>query len=387
MASILFWILLFLILYSYLGYTLLLVFISLLKKGKTSFEGKDLFEPAVTIFIAAYNEKGIVTEKVKNLLSLDYPANKIKFLWVTDGSDDGTPELLRQYPEMHVLHEPSRQGKIGAINRGMNYVDTPIVIFCDANSILDKCSVKAVVEAFQDENVGCVAGEKGIIKHNEDDAVNSGEGFYWQYESHIKYLESKINTTIGAAGELFAIRSSLFEKIEPDTILDDFVISLRIVQKGYKIRYVPDARAVETGSASISEELKRKIRIAAGSIQAIPRLKPLLNPFKYGFTSIQYWSHKVIRWTIVPSALVVVFILNLWLSINSDNSVYSILFILQAIFYSIGFIGYMFREHSTKMRFLFLPYYLIIMNYALIKGFFRFLSNTQSVNWEKAQRS
>ena len=386
--SFVFWIFIFLILYVYLGYTLLLLLLRFLKRLflKKAFFYSNSFEPDVTIVIAAYNEKALVDEKVRNLRALNYPKEKLKFLWVTDGSNDGSPELLQTYSDMTVLHEDARNGKIGALHRAMKQVNTSLVIFCDANNFLSPQTIQSIVNLFAEPDVGCVAGEKRIEKLIKDKAVGAGEGFYWHYESLIKRLESKVNSTVGAAGEIFAIRSKLFEEVEADTLLDDFVISLRIAQKGYKIKYAPQAIAVETSSASIDDELKRKIRIAAGCMQTIPRLLPLLNPFQYGFFSIQYWSHKVLRWTLVPFAMMVLLPLNFYLVWQEQQSVYVVFLYLQLVFYFFAASGWLLRKNSVKLKWLFLPYYLVVMNYALVLGFFRYLKGKQSVNWEKAKR-
>jgi cellulose synthase/poly-beta-1,6-N-acetylglucosamine synthase-like glycosyltransferase len=183
------------------------------------------------------------------------------------------------------------------------------------------------------------------------------------------------------------MRTELFEEVEPDTVLDDFVISLRIAQKGYKIKYAPNAIATETSSENITEEMKRKIRIAAGCFQTISRLKPLLNPFKTGFLSIQYISHKVLRWVVAPFALLLLFPLNLALAITSDNFIFAILFTLQTIFYLLAIAGHLLRKLNTHFRFLFMPYYLVVMNISIIRGAIRYFKGNQSVNWEKAKRS
>ena len=388
MLSCLFWILFLSIIYVYIGYTLLLIILVGLKKIFVSNFKTDLsYEPEVAIFIAAYNEIDIVEEKVKNLHELDYPLSKLKFYWVTDGSNDGSVEALSKFPDMIVLHESERKGKIGAMNRGMKEIESPITIFCDANSMLTNNSVKEIVHFFANPKVGCVAGEKQIRKHQSDIAVSSGEGFYWKYESFIKKLESIIGSTVGAAGELFAIRTELFREVEMDTLLDDFVISLRIAENGYKLKYSPKAVAIESGSASIADELKRKVRIAAGGFQTLSRLTKLLNPVQCKFLAIQYWSHKVLRWTIVPMALVLLLPLNIYLFFASENSVYSTMLILQLFFYFLALIGFTYRNQTTKLKFFFTPYYLVVMNIALIMGFVKYIKGQQSVNWEKAKRS
>jgi len=387
---ILFWTFLIIILYSYVGYPLLVyiasLFIKLFRKNSTQNTYHN-FEPEITLFVAAYNEIDFIEKKVNNSFALDYPKEKIHHVWLTDGSDDGTPDALRKYNNIEVYHKDERNGKIGAINRGMDFVKTPIVIFSDANSMLNKDSLRLIVNEFQKSQVGCVAGEKRIETKNKDNAVSSGEGIYWKYESFIKKCESEVNSALGAVGELFAIRTELFKTIEDDTILDDFIISLRIAQKGYKIKYVPNAYATEGASINIPEELKRKTRIAYGGFQAISRLKGLLNPFKNPLLTFQYLSHKVFRWLLVPFSILFLFFTNL-IILTSENysEFYTILFYLQIIFYLMVLLGAVLQSRKTNLRILFAPYYLFVMNLSEIIGLIRFMKKKQSVNWERAKR-
>ncbi|MBK6282874.1 MAG: glycosyltransferase [Draconibacterium sp.] len=199
------------------------------------------------------------------------------------------------------------------MNRGVKFVKAPIIIFSDTNTILGKQSLREIVAKFSNPKTGCVAGEKRIIEKDADSAAGSGEGLYWKFESWIKKMDAELNSAVGAVGELFAIRTELFEDVEKDTLLDDFIISLRIAQKGYHIAYSRNAYAEETASLKVKEELKRKIRIAAGGIQTIFRLKSLLNPFRFGILSWQYFSHKVLRWTFAPVSLILIFPVNLFI--------------------------------------------------------------------------
>lgn len=357
--------------------------------NKTKIKNTDYsYEPDVTLFIAAYNEIDFIDEKIKNSFSLDYPKEKLHHIWVTDGSNDGTTEALRKFNNIIVYHNKERRGKTGALNRGIKFVKTPIVIFSDANSILNKDAIRHIVNEFKNQKVGCVAGEKRIIIKTKDNAVNSGEGIYWKYESFIKKSESIINSTLGAVGELFAIRTDLYTKIEDDTILDDFIISLRIAQKGYKIKYTPEAYASEEASINIHEELKRKTRIAFGGFQAISRLPNLLNPFKNPMLTFQYLSHKVFRWTLVPFSFLFIFFVNLFIArIENWNGLYAILFLLQIIFYFFVLLGAVLQSKKLNLKFFFAPYYLFIMNLSEIIGLFRFIRKNQSVNWERAKRN
>jgi cellulose synthase/poly-beta-1,6-N-acetylglucosamine synthase-like glycosyltransferase len=387
-----FWILLFIVFYAYIGYGILLFFLIRIKRLFRGSKEKDIdpiYEPEVTLFIAAYNERDYVAKKIENSLELDYPKEKLHMFWVTDGSDDGTPDLLRQYKGLEVHHLPERNGKIGAMNRGMKLVKTSIVVFCDANTMLGKESIRRIVRLFRNPKVGCVSGEKRIFNKDKDTAAGAGEGLYWKYESTLKKWDAELYSVVGAAGELFAIRRELYQEVESDTLLDDFIISLRIAQKGYTIKYDPEAYAIETASANVKEELKRKIRISAGGIQSVIRLGSLLNIFRYGTLSFQYISHRVLRWTLAPLSLLLMLIIGLYLASMEglfDFGLYSITFWLQIVFYIAALLGWYLENRSIKIKLLFVPYYFFIMNLSVFLGFFRYIKRAQSVNWERAKR-
>lgn len=391
--KIIFWVFLFIIVYTYVGYGILLFTIIKIRRffnigNKTKI---DLtYEPDVTLFIAAYNEKDYVEAKMKNSLELEYPKEKLNIIWVTDGSDDGTPHLLKDYPNTTVHHLAERNGKIGAMNRGIEFVKTPIVIFSDANTNLGKQSIRRIVNLFSIDKVGCVSGEKRIINKESDMAAGAGEGIYWKYESALKKWDAELYSVVGAAGELFAIRTELYRPVEKDTLLDDFIISLRVAQEGYTIQYDPEAYAIETASANVKEEFKRKIRISAGGIQSIVRLRSLLNIFKYGTLSFQYISHRVLRWSITPLCLVLLIPVLTVIAFNQgilSFGLYAILFWLQLLFYAAALLGWFLENRETSVKILFVPYYFFIMNLSVVLGFFRYIKKSQSVNWERAKRA
>ena len=388
--KILFWIFLFIIFYTYIGYGILLFILIRLKRlmvGRSNQDIGELYEPEVTLFVAAYNEKDFLDKKIENSRSLDYPKEKVRQIWITDGSDDGTPDLLKMYEDVEVYHKPERAGKIAAMNRGMEFVKTPIVIFSDGNTMLGHESIRRIVNLFRDPKVGCVSGEKRVALTGSTAAT---EGIYWKYESTLKRWDAELNSVVGAAGELFAVRTELHEPVEADTLLDDFIISLRIAEQGYTIQYDPEAYALENPSANVREELKRKIRISAGGIQSIVRLKELLNPFKYGVLSFQYISHRVLRWTLAPFGLIVVLTCNLFLALNigvlNFQSVYTWFFWGQLLFYAAALTGWLLEDKNIKIKLLYIPFYFFIMNLAVFLGFFRYIKKQQSVNWERAKR-
>lgn len=386
--EIIFWFIAALIVYTYLGYGLVLYLLVRIKRlfvKRVVAELNDDELPPVTLLIAAYNELDYVHRKMKNSMEFNYPGDKLHIMWVTDGSDDGTPELIRSsYPGVTVLHVAERNGKIAAMNRAVHFVTTSIVVFSDANTLIGTDSVRKIANLFNDPRVGCVSGEKRILNEQKEAASSAGEGIYWKYESTLKRWDAELYSVVGAAGELFAVRTGLFQEVEPDTLLDDFVISLRIAMQGYRIEYDPDAYASEWASASIQEELKRKIRIAAGGIQSVVRLAPLLNIFRYRTLSFQYISHRVLRWAVTPFLLPIALIINL--IIASESPLLMVMFILQLLFYVAGWLGHLFENKKIKVKIFFVPYYFLFMNYAVFLGIFRYLRKNQSVNWERAKR-
>lgn len=391
--EIIFWITLLIVFYTYLGYGIVLYLLVKLKELFVKPIKRKLPEdstlPEVTLFITAFNEEEVVDEKMKNSLELDYPEDKLHIVWVTDGSNDGTNEQLRTRWEgkATVLFQPERQGKTAAMNRGMKLINTPIVVFTDANTMVNQEAIREIVLAFEDTRVGCVAGEKRIAVQTWDGAAAGGEGIYWKYESTLKALDARLYSAVGAAGELFAVRRELFEEMEQDTLLDDFILSLRIAMQGYTIAYCTEAYAIESGSADMHEEEKRKVRIAAGGLQSIWRLRPLLNPFRYGILSFQYVSHRVLRWSLTPILLFLLLPLNaLLLCMGASCEIYGTILIFQILFYILGLGGYYLSTRQIKNKLLFIPYYFLFMNVNVLKGIGYLRKKRGTGAWEKAKR-
>jgi cellulose synthase/poly-beta-1,6-N-acetylglucosamine synthase-like glycosyltransferase len=385
-----FWISIFIIVYTFLGYGILLyltVRIRRLLKGRRSIPNSSFDQlPTCTLVVAAFNEEGFITEKIANTLALNYPKNKLKLLFVTDGSSDRTPEIISRYPEITLLHQPQRNGKIAAVHRAVEQVDTEIIVFTDANTFLNEDALLTICRHYTDPQVGAVAGEKRVFVDKQADASAAGEGFYWKYESKLKKWDSELYSVVGAAGELFSVRKELYQPVSPDSILDDFMISMRIAEQGYRIIYEPDAYATETASENVTEELKRKVRIAAGGIQSVIWLKSLLNIFKYGVLSFQYISHRVLRWTVTPFLILLVFVLNIILAIQTNAILYQAMLAAQLLFYILAGLGYLLERKHLRVKILFIPYYFCVMNYAVLAGMLRYFKNEQSASWEKSKR-
>lgn len=385
-ANTIFWVGVTTVFYTYVGYGLVIYLISKLKRQyEAPNHQKDADLPPVTFLVAAYNEAGFIEEKINNTLALDYPEEKLDVVFVTDGSTDETPEIVKRYSRFRLFHSPERRGKIHAVNRVMEFVTRPIVVFSDANTNMNARAIKNIVRHYQYGEVGGVAGEKMIYSGEKENASGAGEGLYWKYESFLRRKDSEVYSVVGAAGELFSVRRELYERPPENMIIEDFYISLRVAARGYRFIYEPEAVAMETASVSVAEEWKRKVRICAGGFQAMIKLKYLLNPFKYGILSFQYISHRVLRWTLAPLFLPLVLISNIWLALDG-SFLYTTLLAFQLLFYSTAFLGFTLRNRKISIRGFFVPFYFGVMNLSVFAGLFRFLRGTQSVVWDKAQR-
>jgi cellulose synthase/poly-beta-1,6-N-acetylglucosamine synthase-like glycosyltransferase len=339
--------------------------------------------PEVAIVVAAYNEASCVIEKVQNCFELDYPAHKVKIHFVTDGSTDDTVYLLRQIDGVRVHHQDQRKGKLAAVERAMKFIDSPVVLLTDANCLLNRAALKKIVRHYENPHVGAVSGEKVIRKQTASSSA-SGEGFYWKYESWLKRVDSHILSVVGAAGEIFSFRRSLFEELPADTIIEDFVLSMRIAMKGYKVVYEPEALATEYASSSVREEWKRKVRICAGGFQSLNYLPGIWNPFQYGLLSILFLSHRYLRWSVIPFILPLLIIVSGILAFSS--TLYLFIFILTMIVVTGAVAGLSVRNENKIPKVLLVPSYFLMMNAAAYVGLIRYWKGSQSAVWEKSKR-
>lgn len=387
--KVIFWFCVFLVFYTYVGYGILLW---LMVQIKRLFKGKpqkrelpaDDQLPDVTLMICAYNEQDIVDFKMENTHQITYP--KLHVVWVTDGSNDSTNDLLAKYHDVEVIYSPERRGKTAALNHGLSTVKDELIVMTDANTMLNPEAIHEIVRCFMDPQVACVAGEKRVAARHEGQAAAEGEGLYWKYESTLKRLDGEFYSAMGAAGELCAIRRSLYEPMPENALLDDFVMSLRMVDKGYRIAYTSDAYAMEYGSADLTEESKRKRRIAAGGLQSIWWLKGMMNPFHRPLVAFQFISHRVLRWSITPIALFLLIPLNVVLVLLKAGTIYNWIWILQIIFYLAALTGYLLEKNGKKNKLLYVPYYFLFMNLNVFRGMAYLKSHKSSGAWEKAKR-
>lgn len=366
-----------LIFWTYIGYPF---FIALLARYRPRPHHRAPLELPVTFIIPAYNEEVVIREKLENILALDYPTALREIIVITDGSTDRTMELVAAYAEMGVqlLHQPERQGKIAAMNRAVPYAHGDILVFSDANAIMELDSLRQILPNFSDPKVACVSGEKRIRPAAEVQA--QGESAYWRYEAFMKRADSLVSTAIGAVGEFFAIRRELYRPLETDNLIEDFVLAMRLVMDGWRVVYEPGAVTWEEASPSLLGEWRRRARMAAGGFQVIGRLRGLLSP-RYGLIAFQYVSHKVLRWLAPFFMLAAVFAS----AALAAELVFRVAFWGQAAFYLLAALGWLFEIWGWKFKPVRMIFYFCFANATMLGGFVRYVTKTQSVLWTKAR--
>ena len=382
------------ILYSYFIYPLLLMSASALVqlwrdnsyiwRGENQRSVQHLVDdnlPAVTVVIAAYNEQSCIAQRVENILSQDYPADKLTLLVGSDGSKDRTAEILADIKDLrlkaHLFTE--NRGKVSVLNELLSLVETEITVLTDANTAFKPDTIRRLVRHFADPDVGAVCGELQLV---DGQSGNNRDGVYWRYERLLKFHESRINALLGANGANYAIRQSLYTPLPANTIVDDYKIAMNIARLGYVLKYDPEAIATEDSAPTIKDEMGRRIRIGLGNYQACFSMPWMFSP-KNGARLFSYISHKVMRW-FVPHMMVTAAVSNVFLL---DQPAYMLIFIMQVLFYSLAFYGY--QKHKTG-KLLSMPVSLVVffvsMNYALAVGFKRYFSTNIQGNWQRTER-
>lgn len=376
-----FWIGLFLVFYTYVLYSGLLFLLARYKKPK--FKSNGEYFPTVTMIIPAYNEEAIIRQKMDNCRRLEYPEGKLEILIGSDGSTDNTNQLIEQYapPNVKLLSFTENRGKSKVLTDLVAHAKGEILVFSDANTIFNPHAISTLVHHFSQSGVGAVCGRLILINPNGN-VGGWGEARYWKYENIIKKLEGEVSSTIGATGGIYAIRRNLFPTLPVDRqISDDLVISLLIIDRGYKVLFEKEAIAVEATTRSFQEEFNRKKRIGVCNFQALPLIANCLNPQK-GFVAFALWSHKILRW-FAPLILIVLFILNITLL---GKPIYNVIFGSQCLFYGFAFIGYWIKDRKKKPSFISYPLYFAMANIALFFALVEILGGKKKAQWETTKR-
>jgi biofilm PGA synthesis N-glycosyltransferase PgaC len=337
-------------------------------------------EPAVTMLIVAHNEAAHITERLENVLALDYPQDRLEIMLASDGSSDATVELGRAWEPagVSVIAFETRRGKPAVLNDLVPKARGDIVVLADARQRFDGRVVRTLVERFSDPDVGAVSGQLVLTTGREGTAVGHAVGFYWRYEKFIRHHESIAGSTVGATGALYAIRRELFEPIPEDTILDDVLIPLRITRRGYRVLFEPAACAWDRAAARAQEEFARKVRTLAGNFQLFARERWLLRP-RHNRLWLQTVSHKGLR-LLAPLFHTAIFLANLPLA---SSVLFRCILLAQTTFYAAALGGWALRNAKRRSPLLSVPYVVCLLNWATVVGFLRFIEGRQRVTWEK----
>jgi biofilm PGA synthesis N-glycosyltransferase PgaC len=376
-----FWASIALVVYAYAGYG---ACVALLARVRPKPPRAGTHLPSVSFVIPCHNEAGYIREKIEDTFALDYPRDQLEIIVVADGCVDETEQIVAGYADQGVrcLVQPVRSGKEAAMQLAARQSTGEILVFTDANAHLNADALRLMVRWFADPTVGCVAGEKRVTSPAAADG-QSGEGAYWRYESLLKRLDSQVGSTMGGTGELIALRASLMSFQDTDNIIEDFVLTMRVVEAGFRVVYEPAAVAEEDEPTRVEDQFERRARIAAGGFQAIGRLGPLLDP-RRGIVSWQYLSHRVLRWALVPFLLPAILMLNSVLARN--NPVYRMLLSLQGAFYVAALLGWLRRDTRLgRLPFLYFPFYFCTANVAAIVGAVRLVTKRQTVLWRRTR--
>lgn len=377
--AFLFWTCLGLIFYTYLIYPFLIIILARIFPRKSKINQNEF--PQVAMVISAYNEETVLEEKIKNCLAIDYPQNRISFVFGSDGSTDRTNEIISSvdHPRIQCKIFPEREGKSSVLNKLVEEINEEILLFSDANSIYEPDSVKLLTRHFSDPNVGGVCGKLNLLNPSGKPG-GEGEGLYWRFENSIKKAEGLINSVISANGAIFAVRKEYFRPLPVSLSLnDDYMTTLDILREHQRVIYEPNAVATEYTAPDMEGEFARKIRISSLNYNAVPSMLPLLHP-RYGFTALAIFSHKLLRW-LVPFLGFGMLLTNIFLF--NRGGIYPIILAGQGLVYAGALLGYL-GDRLFDRSGPFIPfYYLAMVNIALVLGLWRSLTKTQEQTWER----
>jgi cellulose synthase/poly-beta-1,6-N-acetylglucosamine synthase-like glycosyltransferase len=371
-----------LLIYAYAGYPALLWLLNRLmysKKPETTEPAQPGQWPTVSILLSAYNEEDVIDDRIKNLLTLDYPPERLEILVGSDGSTDRTCEIVTSYQNrrVYLMAFGQRRGKASVVNDLVARARGKVVVLTDANTFFHPEAVRELVKAFWKHPSASVM--VGRLTLDSSPETGNLDGVYWRYETFIKKLESRFGIVLGANGAIYAFRREQYHPLPKEAIVDDFLIPMLMrLHTGGGVRFIPEAKAWEKSSDEVRDEFRRRVRIGAGDLQALLWTWKLLLPWK-GLVSIGYFSHKVLRW-FGPWLMVIAFVANLWLL---HIPFFQILFILQLILYGLGLSPGLIRLLGKVAVGL---HFFLVLNAALLLGFVRFVLGMTRPFWNTAPR-
>lgn len=378
MIAVVFWCCTFCIVYVYFGYPLLLLALSKLRPAPLVDQKADI-TPPVSLITPAYNEEKVIAHKIENTLALDYPREKLEIVVVSDGSTDGTNEIVRTFADRGVklVALPPDQGKSNAQNRGVAEAHGEILFFTDANVMLQPDAIRKIVSNFNDDQVGCVVGKVTYLNEG-DTSVSEGEGIYWRYELFLRTKESDLGNFAMGSGPIMAIRGNLFKPLDPN-VGEDFVLPMQVAMSGYRVVYEPEAISEEILFQKTPVSMfKSKVRVINKDLRGLFMCRKILNPFRYPLYAWGLISHKLLRW-LIPYFLIALVIVNLFLL---DHLLYRLMLSLQMAFYILAIIGYLWQKKGKPPRILGIPFSFCLVNLAALVGVARFVIGKRLGRWK-----
>lgn len=368
-----------LLVYTYLGYPALIRLWSALQPGARNRTRKSS-TPSVTFVLVAYNEAERIRDRLENILHLDYPEGRLQVLVASDGSTDATVENARSVcsPLVSVIEFAERRGKAATLNDIVPQAWGEIVVFGDVRQRFETNALQVITATFADPETGAVSGELMLTSDLHSSEIEEGMGFYWRYEKFIRRHESRVDSTVGSTGAIYAIRKRLFRPIPDSTILDDVLIPMQIARQGYRVRFEPDALAYDQTSKNAYMEFQRKLRTIAGNFQMFYLEPWLLNPVRNRLW-VQTISHKGAR-LLSPACLCAALAANLFIL---GEPAYRYLLIAQILFYMVAAAGHLTRRAHWRPSFLNIPYTFCLLNLATVAALFSLLHGRQRATWKK----
>jgi cellulose synthase/poly-beta-1,6-N-acetylglucosamine synthase-like glycosyltransferase len=380
MTRITFWLTVAVIFYTYVGYSLTILLLAQFVRRSIQ---RAIIQPRVTYLITAYNEEKNIGAKLEQVLSLDYPRDRLEIIVASDGSTDGTDDNVRRFAVhgVKLVRVEGRVGKTDTQNCAVHEATGEIIIFSDATTFYEPSAIRNIVRNYADPGVGAVSG-RYEYRNSTGAAIGVGSILFWKYENLIKRLQTSIKTITGCCGCIYSVRRELYEPLPAD-IISDLVEPLKIIEKGYRVVFEPEAVAFEETTEKTAEEFGMRVRVVTRGMRGLWHMKKLLNPFRFGFVAFQLFSHKILRW-LIPIFLFILLVSN-FLLLGSAR-LYNIAFTLQLVFYGAALLGLLVERKHVIYNVLAVPLYFATVNAAALVAMYRIWKGYKAVTWETLRR-
>lgn len=379
MAEIAFWSAVSLIVFTYAGYSLVILALSRIVRHPVK---QAPIEPKVTYLITAYNEEKNIAAKLEQVLTLDYPKDKLEIIVASDGSTDRTDKIVKEFADRGVklIRVEGRVGKTETQNQAVRQASGEIVIFSDATTRYERSAIRHIIRNYADSAVGAVSGRYEYCNPTGA-AIGLGSILFWRYENLIKTLQTNIKTITGCCGCIYSVRREAYTPLPAD-IISDLVEPLKVLEKGYRIVFEPEAIAFEETTEKSKEEFNMRVRVITRGMRGLLFMKTLFNPFRYSFVAFQLFSHKVLRW-LIPIFLLIALVSNLFLV---GVAFYNVTLMFQLIFYALALVGFVTEKHNILVKPLTIPLYFVTVNLAAVVAMYRIWRGHKAVTWETMRK-